>query len=1624
MVDPTSFASSLQCTDALPAIRAANGWLWAPEDALADLADLSLSGSRVAAGQTNGALVAPLTFSGGTAEGSAVFVFGKTVAAAKAALATGTKEPFAARLAASEAAAHTALAGAALPDASLGARVRDVAQRALVNVYVARDRGVGAFAASVSRQAPYYPDWPRDGAFISAALDVAGLHAWVTQRHGWYVGLQRTQPTTGSLLLTPQVTTDPDSEQREFPAFAWEMNYFTDGPPGGAIRFEIDNTALHVWSTVTHTANLTGKARASFLTTVWPSTRDALDLLTRWRDKATGLPAPADEDDDYSMTSTLHGAVTVYPALVAGARLAHAAGDDTRSLRYVARAAELHDAILANYYDADAGLFRDVRGGPAGAQGGDTGWFAWPGRVLDSSDPRLEAQLDADMTRVLAILHGQGEGGTYLAKNVLAAALLGKDGGSRDKAREAVQILAGVATADTLHFGEVYLSSPGPKGTLTWSNRVDTPHVWEGVLFYLSAMALSDPARFDLEDQELPPAEQRPRADARAPEGEHRRRLRLPDGPRAGRHAALGAGAPARGVGGAQAASAIAERAPVRSPVTRGHGPAALSARRSILPPAMFPRRASHASPALLAALLAACAGAPPAPPPTVRLDPGPASAPLSLPLAARWVESNGCTFTGPSLPGPAGGTLVVLGGRRALVREDGALVGETAAAPEPLCGLVEVPSVDPGGGVRLVGHGAHGVYRFDDPLGAPVTLAKSQERIARIGAGASVVAVWTGGSDLPRFLDVASGQEKKLPGLPAPPLRALAFADARRGAAVFEAVGLAVTGDGGATWRLASESVPFDALRASGLRRRSGGVRAFAFADGPDGAVDLDGARLGAFEPPRPSTAEPPLLRWVRATGRDPLEAVASGGLDLPGGGDALVASHGLLARVDPQRGGIGELVEIPHGAWASPCGAGRSGQTVWIACTVREDADQNLFDPFGVMRVPLGEGAITVERPALVRNGEAELRVSPSGGAMLLAACSNEETGSACVRQPDGKWRTIALDLADRGAGPLADGRVAFLRGMFDGDEAPSPAPSSPAPAPPGDDAQLRRLHVAVAGPDGVERALAPIAFTPSRGYVRVQSPIEEDPDRTLRFVIEDGEGPFAVSLPPGHDLAQARHVPDAAAARLRAGRGVAVGEGRVLASLDGGGVWSDLSAPPGVLDAARAAAASYDDPDQLAVSEVGAKIGPMLRIGWGPEATAPEPPPHDGRPATGAPLLAARPSPAAPAEQTLACASQGAIAGTPPLAGSTQVKQLLAGPADRHAHPLSDPAGRVGAAAPIGSPEASSGTRHETSLWSSGRAGMLDTLALLDEEGPAGASAPEKWTVRWHDPTELGGRVRSASLPSPKGAAFGTSLRFASASGGRALFALRSGGKLRLVRVRPSGAAEAVEVGNDLIPFNEVAFGEGKSEAIAWIRDTKVIVWLPGERPRAIARIGTHATRLAGAPTAAGVPLLLAGSDWSLLRTPPVPPLDRPGASLDPAPLSLDGWTRLPPLPRRLDSLPACSAHSAGARFTLARPSLRAEIDGAGETAGQALYDVRLDPAEACLAGVTAILMPDHQSAQAAVPAPTGKGKPPSRPAPASPAGFVRADLVAKRAEGGERGLPPAPMTRMTCVLAAKP
>jgi hypothetical protein len=972
--------------------------------------------------------------------------------------------------------------------------------------------------------------------------------------------------------------------------------------------------------------------------------------------------------------------------------------------------------------------------------------------------------------------------------------------------------------------------------------------------------------------------------------------------------------------------------------------------------------------------------------------------------LPARWIDSSGSTLKGPTL---AGGTLVLLGGRRALIAKDGTTKIETAPTPEGLMGIIEIPNAR--GERRLVGHGLHTIYRFDDPLGPPVALARSDVQIDHIGAGPGLVAVWDFQSFSPRFIDVETGQPKPLPNLPLLPLRAVAFRNAQEGAGAFEAAGLAITTDGGASWRLAGDAAQGrDALRITGLRLSGDAVRAFVYSNGADAAVDLGQARLDRLvDTPEPS-GEIPLLHWIRVTERDPLDVAAASGVESPAGG-ALIASHGLLARVDTKTGALFDLVEFSKGYGLGACEVGRAGSAAWLGCILSEDGERGGFvDPFALLRVPLSPPKLTPEPPSIRVAGEVPVRMSPSGGILLFGACQAGDEGEACVRQPDGSWATFAVnaDLVEHGAGPLADGRLALVRGLDEGDLTEG-EPGGPAAA-----ERDWSPSIVTVDKSGAERRLATLSFTDRpTPRLTVVSPIEEDEDRTLRFVLSDADGAFyAVVQPAGREGVSPQRIPRVAYARIHGGRGLAVGEGKVVASVDGGGTWADVAMPERARRALTDLGTSFfDEPGAFMVSEVGAKLDTQLRVGWGPGEPAPEPkiPEPTAK-------LAARPLPALGPEKVLTCSSAaGAAPGEPPLSGPTEIVNLFYD-------------GKP--------PKSAKGKRVNLSTASTGRAGMLDPIAVLEEQGSdKQGELPKTWSIRWMDPAEVGAKPRSWTGAPPKGTPWGSSLRSAAASGGRALFSLRAGGKYLLLRVKPAGGVEMAEVDYERLPSGDVMFGSEAGEPIAWSHDTAVVVWLSGEQPRVIANVAVRGARALGQPGKDGVPVLLSFNDMALLSTLPIPALAKGAkpakgdSSLKPpvpppAPLSLDSWVAAPNVVRREASrLPVCSAKPKGSRFVFSTRQLSARVDGATPSAPDALYDVRVAPGEACVAGVAALL---PASRRTPIPPPTlPGGARPAKPAPAKPAPgpatFIRVDLAGKRADGGERGLAGS-VRKMTCSL----
>jgi hypothetical protein len=1006
---------------------------------------------------------------------------------------------------------------------------------------------------------------------------------------------------------------------------------------------------------------------------------------------------------------------------------------------------------------------------------------------------------------------------------------------------------------------------------------------------------------------------------------------------------------------------------------------------------------------ALTGAAAAACSSTPP-PKPLVVAKPAPLPPPPPAPPPlppARWVESGGATVIGPVLES---GTLVLVGGRRALVTRDGTLRPETTPAPEPLQEIVEVPVA--GGRRKLVARGDHGVFRLDDPLGPVHPLTRSESDLRALGAGAGAVAVWTYGSDVPRFLDVETGRTKSLATLPPLPLRAVAFRNEKEGAGIFEGVGLATTADGGATWKTAAESVLGDGLRVIGVRVRGDALRAFVYDEGRDAPIDAAAAKLGMLaDEPAPGNV-PPLLRWIRATHRDPLALAANSGVELPGR-IALVASHGLLARVDLATGLVTTATEFARGTGLGPCQLAHAGSSAFIACAVSEDEKGDFYDPFGVMRVPLDRPELEVERPALVRNGESDMRASPSGGVMLMSACASDEEGEACVRKPDGTWQTLRseLGLIDRGAGPLGDGRVAFFRNMYDGDtpsghtrERDDEAEERGEGALPGEEGhesseipESERVYIATFDASGKEERLATLAFRPM-GEMRIMSPLEEGPDHTLHAIISDDEGIYAVAQPVGaHDIASTpERLTGIAGARIHGGRGLGAGEERVQASIDGGKAWREVLLPERVRKDLGDIAGVLDDPSIFNVSEVGAQLDRHLRIGWGAPETIDEPkdplydvtlPPPQAGVTTGP-------------DRLLTCSTEATAQGTPPLSSLSQATSLLGN---------KNPAPK--------------GTRRAVSTAPTGRNGLLDVIAVLEEEGPDKPGAlPARWTLAFHDPAELSGKPRTLSLTPPKDTPWGARLAAAWGTGARALFHVRAGSKNLLLRTKGAGF-ELATVTPDLLPGSDVVFGGDKGEPVAWLRGTSLIVWLSGESPRAVGFVGDHALRLLGEPTKDGIPVLVSAYDWSALRVFPIPALDKKAAA-PPAPFgpTLADWTAAPNVRQELGRLPTCAGKPKGQRFLVARGYARAAVDGANGSMSSALYDVRLSGNDACVAQIAALVTPDRGAPPAA---PDKKGGPKK-----GPVAFLRADFANKRGEGGERGVGiKDAMRRLTCSLEEK-
>lgn len=487
----------LRCSEpALDAIIDEEGWNYVAKDAYLDAAD-GMSGSPIAAGQVNSAIELALVPSNNGYQSVSIFAFGKTASKAVDNLQYARNTNVEDHLNATLESWKERIAPLRLPNTD-DENILAFCKRTLVNLLVGTDKNSKAIVASLSRQPAYGEDWPRDGAFFNAALDVAGLHDLVTERMMLYSKWQRKEADEPEALIDPEPPTDPDNpDSSSFPPGAWEMNYYADGMIGGFIRYEIDNTALLLWNYAYHAGYIDNEEhRRVYLENIWDTVKSAADLLTRWKDYETGLHAEANENDNPAYTQTLFGAGPVFVALTSAARIARALENENDALRYEARAEELREAIFKHLVDPETGYLlerRNISGHPGSNLHAASSTAIWPGRLMPFGDSKTNKQMVHNMEEILSVLRGDLGGGSYLNKVTVAAALSLRGHEAHAKIGEALQYLTyDLPTENTLHYGEIFLYRDGD-----YDQRVANPHLWAATLTYLTAMAYFNPELFD-----------------------------------------------------------------------------------------------------------------------------------------------------------------------------------------------------------------------------------------------------------------------------------------------------------------------------------------------------------------------------------------------------------------------------------------------------------------------------------------------------------------------------------------------------------------------------------------------------------------------------------------------------------------------------------------------------------------------------------------------------------------------------------------------------------------------------------------------------------------------------------------------------------------------------------------------------------------------------------------------------------------------------------------------------------------------------------------------------------------------------------------------------------------------
>ena len=267
------------------------------------------------------------------------------------------------------------------------APIADLFKRSLLVLQTQIDRSGGILAANdtdimQTARAHYSYVWPRDGALVAHALDLAGFGEPARRFFSFCAGILPVDPPYFLQKYCPDGT-----------AGATWHPWIADGKP--EIPCQQDNTALVLWAIGKHYDRWRNK---EFVHSIYEDLiAPAADHMANKLDPVTGLPEPSYDLWEQRRGVHLFTCCAVYGALSAAAKLAHICRPE-KAERYKKAKDRLKEGILDKFYDPRLGRFvRSLAPDPI-IDISMAGLFLFD--LLPADDPRVVSTMEAVYERL------------------------------------------------------------------------------------------------------------------------------------------------------------------------------------------------------------------------------------------------------------------------------------------------------------------------------------------------------------------------------------------------------------------------------------------------------------------------------------------------------------------------------------------------------------------------------------------------------------------------------------------------------------------------------------------------------------------------------------------------------------------------------------------------------------------------------------------------------------------------------------------------------------------------------------------------------------------------------------------------------------------------------------------------------------------------------------------------------------------------------------------------------------------------------------------------------------------------------------------------------------------------